>query len=998
MVHVVLTPKPFVLALLLAAPLMALDPHTKITDLVHTKWSGADVPFGWVIDLAQTKDGSFWVATDQALFRFDGVRFTRLEALSKSRISHLLATHDGSLWVVFRSGRVSRLSEGNITTFPLEELPQTNTLAEDRDGSIVAATIRGGLARFRDGHWREAARALHHSAKFSRNVWFDREGALWLITEDRLLKLLPGADHFSDPGLPARLSGSEQPFAESQEGTVWFADRDSVRGITPAGAKTVVQLPVQTLALDRQGSLWVGSVDRGLIRIPTPASAGGKEIAAFAPLMERLTRRDGLSGDRVYCVMEDREGNVWIGTDQGLDRFREGIFHRVEVPDVDRITWMMNSREGGLLLVKPSEPVLQRINPDGNIVTLRLPEPAIGTCQDTDGTIWLSTSTRFGRWTGKGIWYPPQVHGGSILQFRCGYGDVWIGNAGQGIIRFSGGKAMSVPGLRIGGWNALFVEGPGRAWVPYSDGKISVYDNGTIREYGKKDGLPEEAIFTIAKSVDGDLWFAGDGGLARFRNDRFETVDVAPGNHLAAAEPAEDGSLWLKSSGALMKLDSREFDRAVAHPGYRPHLERYGTLDGIPGSIIQIASSGQRVWVLTSEGLGYLNLNLHVSRNAVPPPVRIETFTLDGKTQTASRGMVLPRLTHNLQIDYTAFSLTVPERVQFRYQLEGVDKDWQPVTTRRQATYTDPPPGKRRFLVKASNNDGVWNEAGATLDFSIAPAYYQTHWFQAACIVAFLASLWGLYRLRLRQVAHQMTNQFNVRLEERVGERTRIARELHDTLIQSFQGTLFEFQAARNLFVRRPEDAIRTLDEAIGSARAAIAEGREAIQNLRSRSAIHNDLAYLLRATGRELLDGQESQGRAGFRLTVEGPPQTLSPVLQDEIYRIGREILRNAFRHACAKQIEVEIRYDAQEFRVRIRDDGIGIDPKVLGEGARPEHWGLPGVRERAKLVAAKLDFWSEAGAGTEVQLTVPASVAYVKPRQGRVFGLFRGTRSHAE
>jgi signal transduction histidine kinase/ligand-binding sensor domain-containing protein len=997
MVHVVLTPKPFLIALLLAAPLMALDPHTKITDLVHTKWSGADVPFGSVRDLAQTKDGSFWVATDQALFRFDGVRFTRLEALSKSPIRHLLATHDGSLWVVFYNGRASRLSEGNITAFPLEELPQTNMLAEDRDGSIVAATIHGGLARFRDGHWHEAARALHHSARFSHNVWFDREGSLWLATEDRLLKLLPGADHFSDPGLPARLTDARQPFAESQEGTVWFADRDSVRGITPAGAKTVLQLPAQALALDRQGSLWIGSVDRGLIRIATPSSAGGKEIAAPAPFVERLTRRDGLSGDKVYFVLEDREGNVWVGTDQGLDRFREGIFHRVEVPDVDRITSMTDRREGGLLLAASGEPVLHVINSDGNSLTLRLPEPVSGTCEDTDGTFWLRTSTRFGRWTGKGIWYPPQVQGGSINLIACAYGEVWIGNAAQGIIRFSGGKAMSVPGLRIGGWNMPFIEGPGRVWIPYGDGKISVYDNGTIREYGKKDGLTEEGNYAIAKSVDGNIWFAGEGSLARFRDGRFETVDVAPGNHLAAAEPTGDGSLWLQSGGVLMKLDSREFDLAVSHPGYRPHLERYGALDGIPGSIRAIGGSGRRLWVLTSEALGYLNLNLPVPRNAVTPPVLIEALTADGKTETASRGMVLPKLTHNLQIDYTAFSLTIPERVQFRYKLEGVDKDWQPVTARRQATYTDPPPGRLRFLVKASNNDGVWNEAGATLDFSIAPAYYQTHWFQAACIAAFLAVLWGLYRLRLRQVAHQMTNQFNVRLDERVGERTRIARELHDTLLQSFQGALFEFQAARKLFVRRPEDAIRTLDEAIGSARAAIAEGRDAIQNLRPRPASPDDLAHLLRATGKELLDAQESEGGAGFRLTVEGPPQTLSPVLQDELYRIGREILRNAFRHARAKQIEVEIRYDAHAFRLRIRDDGIGIDPKVLGEGARPGHWGLPGVRERAELVAAKLDFWSEAGAGTEVQLTVPASVAYMKPRDGGVFGLFRGTRPHA-
>jgi signal transduction histidine kinase len=237
-------------------------------------------------------------------------------------------------------------------------------------------------------------------------------------------------------------------------------------------------------------------------------------------------------------------------------------------------------------------------------------------------------------------------------------------------------------------------------------------------------------------------------------------------------------------------------------------------------------------------------------------------------------------------------------------------------------------------------------------------------------------------------------------LEARVAERERIARDLHDTLLQSFHGSLFEVQAARNLFPRRPDDAMHTLDEAIRSAEAAIAEGRDAIRELRSGSAARSDLAHLLAAAGQELSGVAASNGGSpAFCLTVEGPPQDIKTVLQDELYRIGREILRNAFRHARANKIEVEIRYDAQELRVRFRDDGIGIDHKVLNEGAPAGHWGLPGVRERAKLAGAELDFWSEAGAGTEVQVTVPTSVAYAKSHKARVFGLFhKQSRSHGE
>jgi signal transduction histidine kinase len=256
--------------------------------------------------------------------------------------------------------------------------------------------------------------------------------------------------------------------------------------------------------------------------------------------------------------------------------------------------------------------------------------------------------------------------------------------------------------------------------------------------------------------------------------------------------------------------------------------------------------------------------------------------------------------------------------------------------------------------------------------------------------------IWVVYRFRLRQ----MTARVNLRYTERLAERTRIARELHDTLLQSFHGLMFRFQAARNMLPRRPEEAIQTLDGAIARAEQAIAEGRDAIQGLRSEPVAHNDLAQLLTAMGQELASSQEAnRDSAIFRVTVEGDRQTLSPILQDEVYRIARELLRNAFQHARARQIEAEVRYDARVFRLRVRDDGKGIDPGVLQQGERARHWGLPGIRERAKQIGARLDFWSEVGAGTEVELSIPASVAYGKFRDAGGFGLFRkrtGTHGH--
>jgi signal transduction histidine kinase len=313
------------------------------------------------------------------------------------------------------------------------------------------------------------------------------------------------------------------------------------------------------------------------------------------------------------------------------------------------------------------------------------------------------------------------------------------------------------------------------------------------------------------------------------------------------------------------------------------------------------------------------------------------------------------------------------------------------VVNLRRVQYSNLSPGDYRFCVMASNNSGVWNEAGDTLEFYIAPAYYQTNLFRAACVAGFFLVLWGLYRYRLYQIARQ----FHARLGERVEERTRIARELHDTILQSFQAALFEFQAARNLLSKGRADAIQTLDSAIASAQEAIVEGRDAIHDLRRTVAPRAHLEDLLRIAAQELASSQSSNGDVpAFWVTVEGPPQGLPPLLQDEVYQIGREVLRNAFRHASAHRIEAEIRYDENLLRLRIRDDGKGIDQKLFAEGNLAGHWGLPGMRERAKRIGARLIFWSEVGAGTEVELAVPARIAYANSRFRRRFGLFRNHR----
>jgi signal transduction histidine kinase len=376
-------------------------------------------------------------------------------------------------------------------------------------------------------------------------------------------------------------------------------------------------------------------------------------------------------------------------------------------------------------------------------------------------------------------------------------------------------------------------------------------------------------------------------------------------------------------------------------------------------------------------------------RNKLPPNVVVEGVAANGVSHSILHDLKLPALVRNLEIDYTALSFVVPQKVHFRYRLDGYDTKWSEPVSRRQVTYTNLPPSDYEFRVIACNNDGVWNEVGASVPFSVAPAWFQTIWFRIACAGALLILMRGLSQFRLQQ----LRGKFNVRLEER----TRIARELHDTLLQSLHGLMFEFQAARNMFHRCPEDALEALDGAIVGTERAITESQVAIEGLRDAHVAENDLAQLLRATGEELLGSRSADHDAPtFGLTVEGERRTLDPVIRDEVYRIAREVLRNAFRHAHARRIEAEVLYDEREFRLRVRDDGKGMDAQVLEKGGRAGHWGLPGVRERAQQIGARMDLWSEAGAGTEVQLTVAAAIAYEKTPARSGFRVFRGTRNH--
>jgi signal transduction histidine kinase len=513
---------------------------------------------------------------------------------------------------------------------------------------------------------------------------------------------------------------------------------------------------------------------------------------------------------------------------------------------------------------------------------------------------------------------------------------------------------------------------------------VALYDHGKSQVFGKSDGIPPGMVCTIYHDRAGNVWAAGRGGLSKFENGRFRPLSKSnglPAQSVFGMVEDDEGYWWLATEVGVLRIPVAELDRAVANPAYRIRYESFNTLDGLPGSPqntfpgpLAARTRDGRIWFATKSGIAYVDPR-HIPKNNLPPPVHVETIKVDDKVVAQTGGIVLNHDVKNLEIDYTALSFSIPKRVLFQYKLEGHDTEWQEPGTRRQAFYNDLRPGKYKFHVIACNGDGVWNEEGATLDFRVMAAWYQTIWFRVVCVACFVQLLRALYQLRLQQ----LQRQFNMALEARVSERTRIARELHDTLLQSFQGLMLRFQTVDEMLPARPIDAKKALEFALYRGDQAIREGRDAITDIRASTLADQDLeksiAALMTNFGEELFENYGAS--VPFQVLVEGTPQIVRPNIQSDIYRIARESLGNAFRHAKAQHIEAEITY-GESLRLRFRDDGKGIDSSVIEHGGRSGHWGLQGIRERAKQIGAQLEIWSELGAGTEIEMSIPGSIAY--------------------
>jgi signal transduction histidine kinase/ligand-binding sensor domain-containing protein len=1000
------------LALLQSSGALAVSPELRIGQLYRTSWTAHDGAPTGIEALAQTSDGYVWFAASAGLFRFDGVRFERVDSVGGQRLPSnniltLFATQSGGLWIGYRFGGASFISHGAVTNYGEHEglaAASVTDLAGEPSGVMWATTSRG-LKRFNGTLWEDVRERLNLPSEYVKSVQVARDGTLWIVIGRAVMSLRPGQSSFSTTNIET--SDEESDFVEARDGTLWLTDQMlGARAVYSPNRTTPVRQSWTALRdgrgealwgrlIDRDGTLWLTS-SSGIHRLNDMAHLLESAFTEAAPT-DAYANVEGLSWS---ALLEDREGNIWMGTASGVYRFRESRLTPVDLPRAANGFAITAGDAGAMLVGIDSTAGLLEITGTTTAEVPRGPKGVTCAYRADDGVVWFGgrgmvwhSRASNDRSVGRPQWIPLAV---PVDQVNAGYhpvqamtqdaaGRLWVSVIRAGIYRLEDGKWTSFGGAApLTGATAA----DGRVWFGYPGSRIQIIDGdpNTAHEFSADDGLEIGNVLSIHARTS-NVWVGGELGLARFDGRRFHPVALGGGtllSNVSGIVVTPEGDLWLSTSEGAIKIVADEVRQLSANPRHPVRYELFGFLDGMPGTPNAIrplpsvaAGADGRLWFATTNGIVWIDPK-NVRRNTLAPNVEVQAITADNRPYRPTPGLTLPIGVRNLQIDYTALSLSIPERVRFRYQL-GAGEPWQDAGPRRTAYFTDLDPGDYTFRVTAANNDGVWNETGAAIEFTIPPAFYQTRWFYALCALALVGLLTLIYKVRMRQVAVQVRG----RLEARLAERERIARELHDTLLQGMQGLIWRFQAATDR-IPPDEPARQLMTQSLDRADQLLGESRDKVKDLRPAASDVVDLAQAVATEGEQFSELYSVK----FEVSVQGTRRDLHPMVREEGFLVTREALSNAFRHAHAHSIETEVTYGDTALHIRIRDDGQGISAAVLDAGGRPGHFGLLGMRERAKKLGGHLDVWSKPGAGTEVELRVPADVAY-RPAQTQARGI---------
>jgi ligand-binding sensor domain-containing protein/signal transduction histidine kinase len=998
------------LAACLSSAAGALDSSKAPSQYVHDRWD-ADRGFvgGAVYSIGQSSDGYLWIGTDRGLVRFDGFTFTLIQRPIPTmapigRVRGLVTDAEGWLWIRGEGAQLFLYRQGQfVDAFSHFGIPATTftAMSLDNNGNVLLSGLGSSALRYDSGKLETVANSTD-AAGTVISLAESRGGRIWMGTRDGGLYL---ADHGQISETPSVLANSKiNAILAARDGGLWIGTDDGLRFMNGSGdlradvSTWANHDQILTLTGDKDGNIWAGT-NRGLIRITTSGQV--------TPLSGEAN-----SGSEVATVFEDRDGNLWFGGTDGLERLQDGVFTTYSTDaasperqigpiyvDPDGWAWFA-PLSGGLSVLENGR--IERIHLAG------LDSDIVYSIDGGGGVVWVGRQqgglTRIVKsgnsfaaqtFTQKNGLAQDSVY--SILRSRDGA--VWAGTISAGLSRFTNGSFTTytvADGLSSNAINALCEGQDGTLWVGTPMG-LDSYQGGRWRHWTTENALPSADMRTCFEDSQHVLWVTTPSGLAFLSNGQIDTPSNLPDVlHEQIYGITEDtlGYMWLSTSDHLVRVSRKAL---LSGSLSSADVQSFGPSDGLIGSTgvrrersLLIDAMG-RVWVSTNRGIASASPE-RTLRDPGSIGVRIEALNSGAATFDVTGPPDLPAGSRNVTIHYAGESLSAPDRVRFRYKLDNADQGWSDVVDLRQVNFENLSPGKYRFHVIASKDGILWNSPETTLDFSIDRAYWQTWWFRLACGLAFLLSLYAILKLR----TIRLSSQLNARFQERLSERTRIAQELHDTLLQSFQGLMLRFQTADDMLPARPEAAKGVLDEALNRADEALTEGRDAIQNLRSRHASAPDLAQAINLMMAEMNDefGVDSSRRPDTSVVVEGTRRSINPSAAAEILRLARESLRNAYQHARASHIEAEVTFGDSHLRLRFRDDGIGIDPAVLQRGGRSGHWGMVGVRERALRMGAQLKVWSKTGAGTELELSVPGRIAYVKTAAAANFRFFR-TRS---
>ncbi|MGE3958962.1 MAG: two-component regulator propeller domain-containing protein [Vicinamibacterales bacterium] len=967
------------LAACAVAPVRATDLRSVLTDYTLASWSEKDgLPDGSIYALAQDTDGYLWVGTSQGPYRFDGQRFTPFPVLTTDAgpvrpVRAFLPTGTGGMWLGFGApGGIALFEGGRVRAYgPADGLPSVAVaaLAQDAEGRIWAGTA-AGLYRFDGDRWQRWDR--------DRGVPDGAVGALYRSPAGRfhvaagrsLVVLDPDGQRFRET---AALHEDARAIAEDPFGSLVVTDQlDGFRRVDRSAPALVhaERGRGRAILLDSRNNLWVGTAGQGLWRVQLDAQ--GKVL-----FTERATALTGLLADGVLVVMEDREGNIWGATPEGINRLTP---HKVaQVTDIGLVAGVEAAGPHALWVGTVDE--LLRLHTGGRRPELEHFGLGGGRLRalhaDRHGTLWVATDRGPSRLQGNRLVPLPAQSGGPLPQAidtmtSDGDGGIWLFDAERGLLRWRRNRfdRPALPAaLQRAGVEATLTDSLGRVWIAFTTGDVALAAGEDFRIFGKAEGLTGGVYQAIVEDAQHVIWLGGTNGLTKY-DGRFVTArsdNGFPVANITAIVDDQRGTLWIGSGSGILQIRRDECERLLAQPHYQAQyriLDRADGLAGLPYVYSRnrraIRSEDGRLWFVTGRGLTVIDpagLRVIEARH----PVRVEGILANGARIPVGPSLELPAGTTRIEVEYTAINLTSPLRQHFRYRLEGFDSEWILAGPRRQAFYTNLPPRDYRFRVTTSDADDDWNGPVAELAFTIQPMFYQTTWFLVVCVGALALVVGVSWRLHLAGVRRQFAML--------IGERARLSRELHDTLLQSLVGIALQFDALATDPEFSPNDVQRR--ELVSMRRRIegyIREARQSISDLRAPRRGTQDLATALRDAAEREGDGKAVE----FTLEQQGSPRAFPAELEDQLLKIGREAIVNAVRHSHGDRIAIQLDSGEDSVTLRVTDNGVGFDPGT----PRPDgdaHYGLTSMRERAEELGGQLMIDSASGRGTRVEAVIP-------------------------